>query len=106
MGRFMRSCCTVLGIVPKEGRPDVWYREKMMQLLEDTQVGTRVRVQLDYRKPHRQGAVGTIKKRYVIPEYTAFDVLFADGQRELFWDHQLEQAREQAHHRLGRWAFW
>ena len=58
--------------------------------LEDTQVGTRVRVQLDYRTPHRQGTVGTIKKRYGIPEYTTFEVLFADGQKELFWDHQLE----------------
>ena len=47
--------------------------------LEDTQVGTRVRVQLDYRDPHRQGTVGTIKKRYGIPEYTTYEVLFADG---------------------------
>jgi hypothetical protein len=46
--------------------------------IEDTQVGTRVRVQLDYRRQHRQGTVGTIKKRYVIPEYTTFEVLFAD----------------------------
>ena len=48
--------------------------------LEDTQVGTRVRVQLDYRTPHRQGTVGTIKKRYGIPEYTTFEVLFAAGR--------------------------
>jgi hypothetical protein len=77
-----------------------------MQLLEDTLVGTRVRVQLDYRKPHRQGSVGTIKKRYDIPNYEAYEVLFADGQTELFWDHQLEQARESLARTKRRWAFW
>ena len=72
--------------------------------LEDTQVGTRVRVQFDYGKSHRQGTVGTIKKRYGIPEYTMFEVLFADGQRELFWDHQLEEAK--ASLPKGGWVFW
>jgi hypothetical protein len=72
--------------------------------LEAARVGTRVRVQLDCRKPHRRGAVGTIKKRYGIPEYTAFEVLFADGQRELFWDHQLEEAKESSP--KGWWVFW
>jgi hypothetical protein len=71
---------------------------------EAVRVGTRVRVQLDYRKPHRQGAVGTIKKRYGILEYTAFEVLFADGRRELFWDHQLEEAKETLP--KGWWVFW
>jgi hypothetical protein len=79
------------------------YREKTMQL-EDTLVGTRVRVQLDYRTPYRQGTVGTIKKRYGIPEYTTFEVLFADGRRELFWDHQLEEAKETSS--KGWWVFW
>ena len=79
------------------------HREKTMQL-DDTQVGTRVRVQLDYRTPHRQGTVGTIKKRYGIPEYTTFEVLFADGQSELFWDHQLEEAKELVP--KGWWVFW
>ena len=72
--------------------------------LEDTQVGTRVRVRLDYRTPHRQGAVGTIKERYGILEYTTFEVLFADGQSELFWDHQLEEAKELVP--KGWWVFW
>jgi hypothetical protein len=72
--------------------------------LEDMQAGTRVRVQLDYRTPHRQGAVGTIKKRYGLPAYTTFEVLFADGQRELFWDHQLEQVKESSS--KGWWVFW
>jgi hypothetical protein len=72
--------------------------------LEDRQVGTRVRVQLDYRKQHRRGAVVTIEKRYGIPEYTTFEVLFADGRRELFWDHQLEEAKETSSKRW--WVFW
>ena len=72
--------------------------------LENTRVGTRVQVQLDYRKPHRRGAVGTIQKLYGIPDYTAFEVLFADGQSELFWDHQLEEAKELSPKRW--WVFW
>jgi len=38
--------------------------------------------------------VGTIQKHYGAPEYTAFEVLFLDGRKELFWDHQLEEAKE------------
>jgi hypothetical protein len=64
--------------------------------LEDVQVGTRVRVQVDYRDPQRRGAVGTIHKRYGVAEYMAFEVLFADGQTELYWDHQLKEAKESA----------
>ena len=64
--------------------------------LEDAQVGTRVRVRVNYRDPQRRGSVGTIQKRYGVAEYMAFEVLFADGQTELFWDHQLEEAKESA----------
>ena len=75
--------------------------------LEGAQLGTRVRVQLDYREPQRQGAVGTIQKRYEVPEYTAFEVLFSDGQTELFWEHQLEQAKESSlRPKKQRWVFW
>ena len=74
--------------------------------LEGTRVGMRVRVQLDYRKPHRQGALGTIKKHYGIPDYTAFEVLFPDGKSELFWEHQLEEARELSSHPKRWWVFW
>jgi hypothetical protein len=76
--------------------------------IEDGRVGTRVRVQVDYRKPYRRGAVGTIKKRYGVPEYTAFEVLFSDGRRELFWDHQLEKAKEDSapRYKKRRWVFW
>jgi hypothetical protein len=74
--------------------------------LESAQVGTRVRVQLDYRTPQRRGSVGTIQKRYGVAEYMAFEVLFADGQTELFWDHQLEEAKESAFRSKLRRVFW
>jgi len=74
--------------------------------LEGARVGMRVWVQLDYRKPHRQGALGTIKKHYGIPDYTAFEVLFPDGKSELFWEHQLEEAKELSPHSKRFWVFW
>ena len=74
--------------------------------LVEAQVGTRVRVQVDYRDPQRRGAVGTIHKRYGVAEYLAFEVLFADGQTELFWDHQLEEAKESAFRSKLRRVFW
>ena len=74
--------------------------------LEEAQVGTRVRVQVDYRDPQRRGSVGTIHKRYGVAEYTAFEVLFADGQTELYWDHQLEEAKKSAFGSKLRRLFW
>jgi hypothetical protein len=74
--------------------------------LEGAQLGTRVRVQLDYREPQRQGAVGMIQKRYEVPEYTAFEVLFPDGCLQLFWEHQLEEARKTSHRTKRWWVFW
>ena len=73
--------------------------------LEDAQLGTRVRVQVNYRDPQRRGSVGTIQKRYGVAEYLAYEVLFADGQTELFWDHQLEEAKESALRSKLRWVF-
>ena len=74
--------------------------------LEDVQIGTRVRVQVDYRDPQRRGSVGTIHKRYGTHHYTAFEVLFADGQSELFWDHQLEESQKAPSQPLWwRWLF-
>jgi hypothetical protein len=71
--------------------------------LEDARVGTPVRVDLDYRKAHLQGLVGTIKKHYGAPNYTAFEVLFPDGRTELFWDHQLEEVSLRP---KRWWVFW
>ena len=74
--------------------------------LENARLGTTVLVQLDYRKPQRQGSVGTIKKRYGIPDYTTFEVLFPDGKSELFWEHQLEEAKELFSRPKRWWVFW
>jgi hypothetical protein len=71
--------------------------------LEEARIGTRVRVDLDYRKAHLQGLVGTIKKHYGAPNYLAFEVLFPDGQRQLFWDYQLEEVSPRP---KRRWVFW
>ena len=89
----------------REGRPQLWEWEKSMEV-EDTPVGTSVRVQVDYRKPQRRGSVGTIQKRYGTDHYTAFEVLFPDGQSELFWDHQLEESQKPSSRpQWWRWLF-
>ena len=74
--------------------------------LEDARLGASVLVRLDYRRPHRQGSVGTIKKRYGTPDYRAFEVLFPDGNTELFWDHQLEETKDSFLRDKRRWEFW
>jgi hypothetical protein len=79
--------------------------EKSMDV-EYARLGTSVLVQLDYRKPHRRGSIGTIRKRYGTRHYTAFEVLFPDGKTELFWDHQLEETKEALPRTKRRWVFW
>jgi hypothetical protein len=76
-----------------------------MQLEDDVRIGTRVQVQVDYVKPHRRGSIGTIKKCYGGAEYQVFEVSFPDGQTELFWQHQLKQAKESSPRRKRlRWG--
>jgi hypothetical protein len=41
-------------------------------------------------------SVGTIKKRWGDPSYTALDVLLDDGSLRLFWHHELEEISERA----------
>ena len=86
-------------------RPNLCCGEKSLDV-EDARLGMKVRVQLDYRKPHRQGALGTIQKHYGTRYYTAFEVLFPDGKSELFWEHQLEEAKEPSSRPKQRWVFW
>ncbi len=74
--------------------------------LEDTRLGTSVLVQMDYRRPHRQGSVGTIRKRYGTRHYTAFEVLFPDGKSELFWEHQLQEVKAPSSRPKRWWVFW
>ena len=64
--------------------------------VEDARLGTSVRVLLDYRKPERQGALGTIKKRYGTAHYTAFEVLFPDGAVGAILGPSAGRAREAA----------
>ena len=74
--------------------------------LEGARLGTSVLVRLDFRDSYRQGAIGTIRKRYGTSDYRAFEVLFPDGQTELFWDHQLEEMKEDFPRTKRRWVFW
>jgi hypothetical protein len=61
-------------------------------LSEEAQIGKRVRVPEDARLgPTLPASVGTIKKRWGDPNYTALDVLFDDGSLQLFWHHELEE---------------
>ncbi|HEY6752665.1 MAG TPA: hypothetical protein VI027_15250 [Rubrobacteraceae bacterium] len=54
-------------------------------------IGMMVRVQKEYsRKPHLRGWVGQIKQRYGDASYVAFEVVFSNGQTELFWPADLE----------------
>jgi hypothetical protein len=77
-----------------------------MELEEGARVGTRARVQLDYGEPPLRGSVGTIQKHYGVPEYTAFEVLLPDGRTKLFWEHQLEEAKEPSRRPKRWWVFW
>jgi hypothetical protein len=46
--------------------------------------------------PNPPASVGTIKKRWGDPSYTALDVLLDDGTQQLFWHHELEEIAERA----------
>ena len=51
-----------------------------------------VRVREDRRRPTLEGMEGTVQKSYGEQAYLAVDVRLEDGQLELFWSHQLDQA--------------
>jgi hypothetical protein len=72
---------------------------------ESAPIGMSVQVLSDYRKPSRQGMVGTIKKRYGTLHYTAFEVLFPDGQTQLFWDYQLKEIKQTSSRPRWRWLY-
>lgn len=61
---------------------------------EEAQIGKRVRVREDHRTPDWRGQERTIDKRWGDPNYTALDVLLDDGDRQLFWHHELEEVPE------------
>jgi hypothetical protein len=65
---------------------------------EEACIGKRVRVRESARPwPTLQASVGTIKKRWGDPSYTALDVLLDDGTQQLFWHHELEEIAERAY---------
>jgi len=56
-------------------------------------VGTKVRVQKDFRRnPYLRGWVREIVQRYGDASYTVFEVCFSNGRKELFWRADLELA--------------
>ena len=64
---------------------------------EEALIGKRVRVREVARPwPTPPASVGTIKKRWGNPSYTALDVLLDDGTQELFWHHELEEISARA----------
>jgi len=61
-------------------------------------IGKRVRVcEVARQSPTLPASVGTIKKRWGVPSYTALDVLLDDGTLKLFWHHELEEIAEGAY---------
>jgi hypothetical protein len=67
---------------------------------EEALIGKRVRLRKSARLrptvPASVGSVGTIKKRWGDPSYTALDVLLDDGTQQLFWHHELEEIAQRA----------
>ena len=52
--------------------------------------GARVRVRPGHRAPGLDGMPGVVVERWGSPEHPAFDVRLEDGQRRLFWFHELD----------------
>ena len=62
----------------------------------DGQIGMLVRVHQRSSRVHLRGLVGKITQQYGGASYPAFEVQFGQGQTELFWLHELEDASEAA----------
>jgi hypothetical protein len=61
---------------------------------EDVQIGMLVKVSKGYREPNMRGRIGTVRQRYGVVSYAAFEVLFGKKESVLFWHHELEEAEE------------
>ena len=64
---------------------------------EEARVGKSVRVKgesQDQRNLRPGRPVGTIERRYGNPAYVALEVRFRNGYSELFWHHELEEAKD------------
>jgi hypothetical protein len=62
---------------------------------EEAQVGAKVRVRNDHRKPELWGMVGTVEQRWGKPNHTALLVRLEDGRYELFRHHELAEVEEE-----------
>ncbi|MGI8909945.1 MAG: hypothetical protein ACR2JR_05235 [Rubrobacteraceae bacterium] len=56
---------------------------------EEARPGMKVRISDGHRRPALRGLIGTINQRYGDSSYVALEVLFENGQSELFWHHEL-----------------
>ena len=56
-------------------------------------IGMRVRVSNSLLRSDLRGLEGTITGRWGHPEYVALDVLLDDDRTQLFWHHELEEAK-------------
>jgi hypothetical protein len=52
-----------------------------------------VRVREGHWKSRFGGMLGVVEQRWGHPDYPALDVRLADGRLELFWFHELDEAR-------------
>ena len=60
---------------------------------QDVQLGILVRVSQLHRKLDYRGQTGVVQQRYGNGNYAAFDIQFLDGRSELFWHHELDEAK-------------
>jgi hypothetical protein len=58
---------------------------------EEVRTSMRVKVREHHRIEKRRGLVGKVMGTYGGEKFTAIEVLFADGQRRLFWPSDLEE---------------
>ena len=57
--------------------------------------GMPVRVSEGHWKPRFGGMVGVVEQRWGHPDHPALDVRLGDGRLELFWFHEVDEAREE-----------
>ena len=60
---------------------------------EGAQVGMRVRVRESLHRADLIGREGAIRVRWGNPDHVALDVVLDDSRSQLFWYHELEEAR-------------
>jgi hypothetical protein len=73
---------------------------------KDIQRGMRVWVQECRRRPTLEGLEGTIMRCCGEDGYVAFEVHLDGRGRELFWPHELKEARNQSLWLKRRYTFW